>query len=225
MAIKGSVDLTELLRTIEVDVDPEVTPPTVEVGSLIVYNGVLFRRTASGVSRDLSLHAGAHALGDEDPIPTLPTQDQKDALDNAAPAPGSGNPYITENSPGAAFGTYYEYASSDGESSTTSETYIEKLALTTQLLPAGRYRFEWQAEIQQPTNNKAMEVRARVDGTTVSESAQVTSGQPVWWAVDGFYSFVLAAPATVALDVYYKRLGNTGMAMIRRTRLHIWRVE
>jgi len=72
MAIIGSVDLGgNGLLVLEVDSDPAVTPVDAPMGSMIIYNGIWYRKTDNGASVNSAANsdaanppaAGPHALG------------------------------------------------------------------------------------------------------------------------------------------------------------------
>jgi hypothetical protein len=148
------------------------------------------------------------------------TDNQKDALDNAN-SPASGNPILTRNN------FPYAEASSEGNSSTNDTNPVEKLKLTTGILPAGNYRIAWSVEIY--TTNRANPVvfRVQLDDTTIlgegSSSPQtVIAGE--YSNQSGFkYTALTNASHTIDIDFY---VGVAGVSVsIRRARLEIWRTK
>jgi hypothetical protein len=120
---------------------------------------------------------------------------------------------------GSLFGTQYEYAASDSESSTTNTSPANKLTHTTPSLPAGDYIITWNWELK--TSNSAKAALAQVDldeGTILGED---TSKLDTYDATSGFAKVTLTA-TTHQIDIDYYTAGGA-TAYIRRARIQIWR--
>jgi hypothetical protein len=121
----------------------------------------------------------------------------------------------------------FQETSNDGESSTTSSTWQQKLRLTTGSVPAGKYRIGWYLEGSGDDANIRFEYRVQIDDTTTIMEwhpgfpKKYSSGE---WQVNGghYYATLSAASHDIDLD-YRNNDGNT--TYIRRARLEIWRVS
>jgi hypothetical protein len=67
----------------------------------------------------------------------------------------------------AYFGRYYQYAAQEAEVSTTSTTYVTKLQLSTDVIPAGNYRIGYYYEYRSTTAGKYIGVQVIIDNSTV----------------------------------------------------------
>jgi len=220
MAIISSLDIGEERRIVMVDEDPTVVLPDVPSGSWILYGEIMYRRTATGLTRDLSLHSGSHDLSEEDAIPSLPTSDQKAALDNASPAPSAGNPFITGADPLLTdFGRYFTYASSEGQSSTTSASWQQKLRLTTPDVPAGTYIVKWSFEWRQSSTSRDFQARVQYDDTDdlMNMNEEPKDGSN-YNPRSGFIVADLSA-GVHTIDLDYSAESGSGTSYIRRARL------
>lgn len=124
------------------------------------------------------------------------------------------------------FGSQYQSATSEGESSTTSATYVQKLRLTTASVPAGNYYIGWFFEHAMSGDDKQFGYRLQVDDTTTfAEGILENKGQysdSQWRPKSGFYVATLTA-ATHTVDIDYLAVSDT--AYIRRARIVVWRVS
>lgn len=124
---------------------------------------------------------------------------------------------------GGALDRQVNYNSEEGESSTTSAVWQEKLSLTTPDLPAGVYHIQWYAEVRHSDSDIThyTEVRCRADDT-------IEMGYAAWPfpAHDDFGGFriVELGGGVHMLDMDW-RMQGAGTAYIRRARLFIWRIQ
>lgn len=121
------------------------------------------------------------------------------------------------------FGNGHKEGSSDGESSTTSGDYQQKLRITTDSLPVGTYRVGWYCELNK---NSLTDFAARVqvnDTTTIAEVFEEAkdAGSDQWNARGGFGYYAGSGVLNIDLDYH---ANNSGTTKIRRGRLEIWRV-
>ena len=126
---------------------------------------------------------------------------------------------------GSIFGSEYQYAESESQSSTTSGSYQQKLRLTTSNLPAGDYRIAWAAEVD--TTDSDMNVRIQLDDSTIINEFEYgvdadDGGDPEWSALGSFKTLTLSGVHTIDID--YNDDGG-GTAYIRKARIEIWRVS
>jgi hypothetical protein len=224
-SIITSVDLGEGVQAVEVDTDPTVELPAgIQTGTLIFYAGIWYRKVAAGVVSELGPHAAAHALGAVDPIPTLPTADQKAAMDATSPAPGAGNPFVTVNDPTVGvFGRDRQSVESLGTSTTTSSSYQTKVSLTTPVL-TGTYRVAWFALVYSDGDLGRVRLQNVTDGLDVGYwQRHKSSDADVIQAVGGFANVVFAGAAkTFSIQWRDESGGNT--QGIREARIEFWRV-
>ena len=122
---------------------------------------------------------------------------------------------------GSVFGTEYESAVSEGESTTTSLTYVPKLSHTTPTLPAGDYLIQWNWEIKTTNGAKAVLARVELDDTT--ELAEDGSLLTIFDETSGF-AVVTLTNATHQIDIDFKVVSGA-TATLRRARLTIWRLS
>jgi hypothetical protein len=128
------------------------------------------------------------------------------------------------------FGSEFQEASSEGESSTTNSSYQLKIRLTTGTVLAGTYRIGWSYEWI--SNTTLIDAGYNVDvdsGTIIHEvvpaPTRIYSGG-TYYNISGFEHMALSN-ASHTIDLNYKAniLSNGGTTYIRRTRLEIWRVS
>lgn len=124
-------------------------------------------------------------------------------------------------------GSRQQDAASEGESSTSSTSYVQKVRLTTPSVPAGRYRVGWHYEWNYASSANDALAQVQVDDTTViMEMSQEPpdAGTDQWNNKAGFgYVDLTAGSHFVDLDY---RAGNALYSMaIRRARLELWRVS
>jgi hypothetical protein len=123
------------------------------------------------------------------------------------------------------FGANHQETSSESQSNTTSESFQNKLTMTTPSLPAGKYRIGWYAEMLGANTGVSWEMRVQLDDTTnlclpLKEPRDSTD----WFPVSGMaYQTLSAATHTIDIDFRSEDAGVT--TSIRRARLEIWRVS
>ncbi len=138
---------------------------------------------------------------------------------------GPQGPQGPQGPSGGVFGSEYDYASSEGESTTTSSSWQPKLNLTTANLPSGRYRLSYSAELRNSSDEAAAMGRVTVNGITVAE-AGIDYGEDTpnnFTSFSGFYDLgTISGVQDIDMDF---REQSGGTARIRRARLEIWRVS
>jgi hypothetical protein len=128
------------------------------------------------------------------------------------------------------FGSEFQEASSEGESSTTNSSYQLKIRLTTGTVLAGTYRIGWSYEWI--SNTTLIDAGYNVDvdsGTIIHEVVPAPTRIYVggtYYSISGFEHMALSN-ASHTIDLNYKAniLSNGGTTYIRRARLEIWRVS
>ncbi len=121
---------------------------------------------------------------------------------------------------------------SEGESQTSSNTWQQKLRLSTGAIPAGRYRIGWYFETDvNNTQTDVTEARVQVDDTDTLASIEnaahfdSTSSMKGDWHPCGGFAYVDLDEDSHDIDIDYR--ANTSpnvIAYIRRARLEIHRV-
>lgn len=115
----------------------------------------------------------------------------------------------------------YDYAESEGESSTSLGSYQLKLRLTTGTVISGTYRIGWSYEFSGSTNKDECGFNVDVDsGTIIHESLDIS---PVKYSDGGYktnsgFKYVVLSNATHTIDINYLAAATT---YIRRARLEV----
>jgi hypothetical protein len=126
------------------------------------------------------------------------------------------------------FGQNYSQNSSEGQSSTTSNTYQNKLTLTTASLPSGNYRINWYYEWTHSSISDFFDAQVQVNNVTtimnhIQEPKQ--SGTSNWVSSSGFYYYSgISGVLTIDLD-YRTSTATSTTSYIRRARLELWRIS
>lgn len=125
---------------------------------------------------------------------------------------------------GGTFGSNFQQGNSDGESSTTSGTFQQKLRITTPSLPSGTYRIGFYYEWQKSGLNDFVS-RVQVNDTTnIMEGFEEApdAGSDQWFPRSGFGYYTGSGVLNIDLDYHS---GGSDTSFIRRARLEIWRVS
>ena len=127
----------------------------------------------------------------------------------------------------AIFGSEFHEASSDGESSTTSTSYQQKLRLTTSNLPSdAKYRIGWYYEWQYSDRRNDFRARVQInDSDTIMEQQQEPKdeGSDQWHTCSGFAYTTESGILNIDLD--YNSSSSSDTSSIRRVKLELWRVS
>jgi hypothetical protein len=111
------------------------------------------------------------------------------------------------------------------ESSTSSTTFQNKIRLTTDYLPVGKYRVGWSYEWLSNTTNVDFRTLIIVDDSVEllnpNSDTQTTTGS--WTAVSSF-EYVNFEEGVHDVDIYYKTNKNNKAVNIRNAHIEIWRV-
>jgi len=121
------------------------------------------------------------------------------------------------------FGKNYKSAESEGEDTTTSQAYVQKLRLTTDDLPSGTYRIGWSFEGQGESLVDSFQARVQLNNTTdLMNLSRESKDASDYIQYSGFKHSALSGVNDIDLD--YQSSGGDTMK-IRKARLEIWRVE
>jgi len=122
---------------------------------------------------------------------------------------------------GGTFGSEYQEAVSEGESSTTSSSYQQKLRMTTISLPAGDYMIQYNWEFNGDNDHGFS--RAQLDDSTDLAEDRYDSSQVGYIIISGFALESLSGVHTIDIDFRANSGGDT--MLIRRARIALWRVS
>jgi len=121
------------------------------------------------------------------------------------------------------FGADYQYEKSEAESTTTSETFQNKVTLTTPSLPAGDYRLSWTAQITNDSGDKPVEVQITLDSNQIDFTFYAPKFEDEFFKVTGFCTETLLAGSSV-LEMDFRATDEGGTAKIKGARLELFRV-
>ena len=128
---------------------------------------------------------------------------------------------------GGIYGSEFQQASSDTESSTTATTFQQKLRMTTSSLPSGTYRVAWYYEWKHTNTSHDFVGQVEInDIITIMEHKEEPqdSGDSQYHSHGGFYYHTGSGILNVDID-YSRSSSAGGTAYIRRARLEIWRLS
>jgi hypothetical protein len=118
------------------------------------------------------------------------------------------------------FGVGAEFAESDGETSTTSASYVTKLTHTTASLAAGNYLVSYSCEAISTTLTKNVEILVEIGATVIANPADVPIDTADYHPFSAFRKVTLGAGAAT-MTIKFKNPG-AGSCKIRKARLSIW---
>jgi hypothetical protein len=124
------------------------------------------------------------------------------------------------------FGSEFQYELSEGQSSTNSTAYQNKVSITVTDIPEGSYRLGWHFEWRISKSNRKFEYRIQQDNTTnlkedsISPFVDVT----VWNPVTNFYYLETVSSGIHTFGLDYSSSSTNSTAYIREARLEFWRV-
>ena len=124
------------------------------------------------------------------------------------------------------FGSEFDDAASDTESTTTATTPQEKVSLTTGVLASGgRYRVGWSYEWRLQSGSQKYNARVQVDDTTTLHEFFVEPQDTANYDSESGFAYIDGAGAAVDIDLDYWSNVSAVTAHIRRARLEYWRVS
>lgn len=126
---------------------------------------------------------------------------------------------------GGAYGSYYAYAKSDGESSTNSITFVNKISLITSTVVSGTYKIEWYSEMSRNSASNDVKFRVYLDETTelCNTNFRIADANS-WLVVSGFDVVSFTSTATHRIDVQFAGQTALKTSYIRRARVEITRL-
>ena len=126
---------------------------------------------------------------------------------------------------GGVFGEGFTEASSEGESSSTTLAWIEKLSMTTPTVSAGKYRIGWSYEFQTTSSSMTGKVRIQQDDTTEVCDVEFRVTPDSGWIGQAGFKYLTLGSGSYTFDMDFAPV-NGGKAMqLRRARLEFWRVS
>ena len=116
-------------------------------------------------------------------------------------------------------------ASSEGISTTTSLTYIEKLSFPFTPAFSGDYLIHWACELGSSNANKTHRVKVELDNTTIiNEHIQISNSADGYKTVSGYKRITLTASQEYVFDMDYA--GDVAQTTaIRKARFEIGRIS
>jgi len=116
---------------------------------------------------------------------------------------------------------HFEYAESNGGSTTTATTWQEKVALNWNALDAD-YLIEWAAEVRVQNTNRRIGVRCRADDSTLINSIFINPSQTSgdWGPVSGFTKLTLLTGAH-KIDIDFRSSNDGALVRIRNARIKV----
>ncbi len=125
------------------------------------------------------------------------------------------------------FGSEFQQASSDSQSTTTSTSFVQKLRLTTGTLPSGTYRIGWTYEYAHKSTSYDFRGQVQINDTTtihnIRDESQ-DSGTDQRKPCAGFYYHTGSGVLNIDID-YCRSSSSGGTSYIWNARLEIWRVS
>jgi hypothetical protein len=125
------------------------------------------------------------------------------------------------------FGTEYNYAEDDTLSTTESNSFVQKLRLTTSSIPLGTYRLTWYAEFSNMSGDRSTRVQLEQDDTTVlasAGSAGKLEGSVVPWHSFSGIKKLSSLSGIHTFDIDYSR-GSSNTAQIKNARIELFRIS
>lgn len=122
------------------------------------------------------------------------------------------------------FGSEYQFESDESESTTTSQTFVNKLTLTTPTIPAGSYRGEITCAVTNDSSNKIVVIETSLDGDLVNESSYSPKAGGEFLVKTSFSNDTIT-DGVHTLDLNFKAGSTGGTAKIKNARIEIFRVS
>lgn len=114
---------------------------------------------------------------------------------------------------------------SEGQSTTTSGGFVQKVSHSFTPVVAGNYIIQWQAEISHSIASGRMQVQADLDGgTQIGFCDYSPVAANAFCVFSGFIISNLTAAAHT-VDIDFLRQSGSGNALIRRARVTTWKVS
>jgi len=123
---------------------------------------------------------------------------------------------------------FYDYESEEGEASTTSTSWINRMSLTVSGIPGGRYRLAWYWEWRMSKTGKTHFVRIILNGDLANPLSYIEQDMiktTNYASQSGFYHTTLSG-GDYHVDMDWMISSATGgtTGYLRRTRLEFWRI-
>lgn len=121
------------------------------------------------------------------------------------------------------FGSEYEYAESEAESTSTSDTLVDKVSLVTASLPAGNYKFSYSCEMQNSNAGGNVQIEV-LDGATVIGQANIEPDNGSNYYMQSGFKNLSSISGVRTLKIQFAQ-NSTGTARIRKARVEIFRIS
>jgi len=127
------------------------------------------------------------------------------------------------------FGSRYQYAASEGSSTTTSTTFQQKLRMTTSSLPAGDFRIGYYFEVSQDNGDKRFNAQVELNDTTLlaqnTSATNIVTDTGDGFAQSGGFKEETLIAGVHTVDIDFRATTDGGTIEIRRARIELWRVN
>jgi hypothetical protein len=158
------------------------------------------------------------------------TDTQIELEGNATAAMKTALDSIVANHTGGNFSTFPKKANDDTEESDDTGNPVQKVSLSTGLMPGGEYLLTWYMELKLTSDGGTVTAaRAHANlsknGAAAVEQAQTNTPQAEWLAFSGSHVAVVVDGDELDLELTYERVGTSGnAARVQRGRLTITRI-
>ena len=132
-------------------------------------------------------------------------------------------PTVVSTGGSTVFGSEYLDVESETESSTSSTQYVQKVTMTTNDLPNGKYRIGWYVEANATSTKGSVETQVDRGGVVLGNGRHEPKDSNNWIECSGFRTETISGIQTIQLQ--FKRSGGNATAKVRRARLEIWRIS
>jgi hypothetical protein len=123
------------------------------------------------------------------------------------------------------FGSWYSYTIADGQTDTTSISWIQKARISVNGIPTGYYRIGWCYEWQYTNVNTDFQAQVQINDTTTIASHREEpqdAGTDQWRSAGGFY-YAYLTEGNHYVDLDFRSSNTSYTASIRNARLEFWR--
>lgn len=123
------------------------------------------------------------------------------------------------------FGTEYQYVSSEGISSNSSENWQTKLTLTTPIIPTGNYRMSGTLAVANDSGDKPVEYRYLVDGVPNTNIGFYAPKFEDEYDQRATFLNVAFTEGVHVVQIQFRATSEGGTAKCRSTRIDIFRTS
>lgn len=122
------------------------------------------------------------------------------------------------------FGSWYGWNISDSESTTNSNSYVNKLTYTSPTLPNGYYRVGYQFEWRRNSTGNDFKARILLDSTTTIMEMNEESKDPNSWHLENGFDIVYLSAGSHTFTLDFCGETTSATSRMRRARLEFWMI-